>query len=159
MIESVMHMPGDDPLRAIGVIAKALDGIANIEFKQFDLTRGQYMYLSRICEEPGLTQTQLGERIKVDRATATRAIQQLEAHGFIRRENDDQDRKQKHVWPTEKANQVYPRIRAENEHSTQIALQGFSATEQQQVKQLLLRMQQNVSDNWDFVKRGGVRKY
>lgn len=117
------------------------------------------MYLSRICEEPGLTQTQLGERIKVDRATATRAIQQLEAHGFIRRENDDQDRKQKHVWPTEKANQVYPRIRAENEHSTQIALQGFSATEQQQVKQLLLRMQQNVSDNWDFVKRGGVRKY
>lgn len=37
-------------LREIGVIARALDSISNIEFKEYDLTKGQYLYLVRICE-------------------------------------------------------------------------------------------------------------
>ncbi|MDN6435936.1 MAG: MarR family transcriptional regulator, partial [Lentilactobacillus parabuchneri] len=31
-------------LRPIGIIARALDSIANVEFKQFDLTKGQHLY-------------------------------------------------------------------------------------------------------------------
>jgi hypothetical protein len=40
-------------LREIGMIALALDSICNIEFKEYDLTKGQYLYLIRICENPG----------------------------------------------------------------------------------------------------------
>lgn len=149
----------DDPLRTIGVIAKILDSIANIEFKQYQLTRGQYMYLTRICEHPGLTQTELIDLLKVDRATATRAVQRLEEHGFVRREVDQQDRKLKHIWPTDHAQTVYPRIKAENDFSTQVALAGFSDTETQQLSELLARMQQNLDGSWDFVKQGGQRKY
>ena len=32
-------------LREIGMIARALDSISNIEFKEYDLTKGQYLYL------------------------------------------------------------------------------------------------------------------
>lgn len=32
-------------LREIGMIARALDSISNIEFKEFDLTKGQYCIL------------------------------------------------------------------------------------------------------------------
>ncbi|BBP87512.1 hypothetical protein BsIDN1_11300 [Bacillus safensis] len=70
-------------LREIGVIARALDSISNIEFKEYDLTKGQYLYLVRICEEPGIIQEKLAEMIKVDRTTAARAIKKLELHGFI----------------------------------------------------------------------------
>lgn len=149
----------DDPLRTIGVIAKILDSIANIEFKQYQLTRGQYMYLTRICEHPGLTQTELIDLLKVDRATATRAVQRLEEHGFVRREVDQQDRKLKHIWPTDHAQTVYPRIKAENDFSTQVALDGFSDAEAQQLSELLGRMQQNLDGSWDFVKQGGQREY
>lgn len=149
----------DDPLRTIGVIAKALDGIANIEFKQYQLTRGQYMYLTRICEHPGLTQTDLIDLIKVDRATATRAVQRLEENGFVRREVDEHDRKLKHIWPTEHALSVYPRIKAENDYSTQVALTGFSDDEIRQAKRLLKRMSDHINDDWEFVKRGGKRQY
>ncbi|GAA3617821.1 MarR family winged helix-turn-helix transcriptional regulator [Secundilactobacillus similis] len=149
----------DDPLRTIGVIAKILDSIANIEFKQYQLTRGQYMYLTRICEHPGLTQTELIDLLKVDRATATRAVQRLEEHGFVRREVDQQDRKLKHIWPTDHAQTVYPRIKAENDFSTQVALAGFSDAEAQQLSELLARMQQNLDGSWDFVKQGGQREY
>ncbi len=40
-------------LREIGMIARALDSISNIEFKEYELTKGQYLYLVRICESPG----------------------------------------------------------------------------------------------------------
>lgn len=41
-----------DILREIGMIARALDSISNIEFKELSLTRGQYLYLVRVCENP-----------------------------------------------------------------------------------------------------------
>ena len=35
-------------LREIGMIARALDSISNIEFKELELAKGQYLYLVRI---------------------------------------------------------------------------------------------------------------
>ncbi|HWL27143.1 MAG TPA: MarR family transcriptional regulator, partial [Ureibacillus sp.] len=46
-------------LREIGMIARALDSISNIEFKELDLTKGQYLYLVRIYENPGIIQEKL----------------------------------------------------------------------------------------------------
>ncbi len=34
-----------DILREIGMIARALDSISNIEFKELSLTRGQYLFI------------------------------------------------------------------------------------------------------------------
>ena len=51
----------EDILRDIGVIAGALDSISNIEFKEIDLTKGQFIYLTRICENPGIIQEKLAE--------------------------------------------------------------------------------------------------
>lgn len=70
-------------LREIGMIARALDSISNIEFKEYNLTKGQYLYIVRICENPGIIQEKLAEMIKVDRTTAARAIKKLEMNGFI----------------------------------------------------------------------------
>ena len=55
----------EDILRDIGVIARALDSISNIEFKEIDLTKGQFIYLTRICENPGIIQEKLAEMLKL----------------------------------------------------------------------------------------------
>ncbi|GJM70792.1 hypothetical protein HMSSN036_30080 [Paenibacillus macerans] len=80
-------------LSEIGIIARALDSISNIEFKEYDLTKGQYLYLVRICENPGIIQEKLAEMIKVDRTTAARAIQKLETNGFIVKKDDEHNKK------------------------------------------------------------------
>lgn len=72
-------------LREIGMIARALDSISNIEFKEYDLTKGQYLYLVRICENPGIIQEKLAEMIKVDRTTASRAIKNLLLTDLLKR--------------------------------------------------------------------------
>ncbi|WP_230137546.1 MarR family winged helix-turn-helix transcriptional regulator, partial [Peribacillus frigoritolerans] len=89
-------------LREIGMIARALDSISNIEFKEFDLTKGQYLYLVRICENPGIIQEKLAEMIKVDRTTAARAIKKLEIQGLIEKKNDEENKKIKKLYATDK---------------------------------------------------------
>lgn len=146
-------------LREIGTIARALDSISNIEFKEYELTKGQYLYLVRICEHPGIIQEKLSEILKVDRTTAARAIKKLELNGFIERKDDPYNRKIKKLFPTEKGERVYPYIRNEHFHSNNVALAGFSVEEAETLFQLIQRVRKNIEVDWEFVKKGNKRKY
>ncbi|ADO56565.1 MULTISPECIES: MarR family winged helix-turn-helix transcriptional regulator [Paenibacillus] len=146
-------------LREIGMIARALDSISNIEFKEYDLTKGQYLYLVRICENPGIIQEKLAEMIKVDRTTASRAIQKLVINGFIEKKEDQHNKKINKLFPTEKGNNVYPFIKREHDYSDNVALAGFSESEVNTIFNLLQRVRKNISDEWEFVKKGNKRIY
>ena len=146
-------------LREIGMIARALDSISNIEFKEYDLTKGQYLYLVRICENPGIIQEKLAEMTKVDRTTAARAIKKLEINGFIEKKEDAHNKKNKKLFPTEKGANVYPFIKRENDYSNMMALEGFSEKEVETIFNLLQRIRKNVEKDWVFVKKGNERNY
>src|SRR5699024_4816797 len=107
-------------LREIGMIARALDSISNVEFKEYNLTKGQYLYLVRIYENPGIIQEKLSEIIKVDRTTVARAVQKLEKDGFITKENDLNNKKIKRLFVTDKGKKIYPIIIKENNYSNEI---------------------------------------
>lgn len=146
-------------LREVGMIARALDSISNIEFKELDLTKGQYLYLVRIDENPGIIQEKLSEMIKVDRTTAARAIQKLEIQGFIEKKDDETNRKIKRLFTTEKGKQAYSFLKREGDHTDLVALAGFSEKEQETLFRLLLRVRKNVEVEWEFVKKGNKREY
>jgi DNA-binding MarR family transcriptional regulator len=146
-------------LREIGMIARALDSISNIEFKEYELTKGQYLYLVRICENPGIIQEKLAETIKVDRTTAARAIKKLEINGFIEKKEDKHNKKIKKLFPTEKGENVYPFIKRENDYSNIVALEGFSEREVETIFNLLQRVRKNIEKDWEFVKKGNKRNY
>ncbi|MCY8973109.1 MarR family transcriptional regulator [Bacillus atrophaeus] len=146
-------------LREIGMIARALDSISNIEFKEYNLTKGQYLYLVRICENPGIIQEKLAEMIKVDRTTAARAIKKLEMNGFIEKVDDEHNKKIKKLFPTEKGKNVFPVIKRENDHSNSVALAGFSEGEAETILHLLQRIRKNIEVDWEYVKKGNKRDY
>ncbi|GIP37875.1 putative HTH-type transcriptional regulator YybA [Paenibacillus sp. J31TS4] len=146
-------------LREIGMIARALDSISNIEFKEHDLTKGQYLYLVRICENPGIIQEKVAEMIKVDRTTAARAISKLEISGFIEKKDDPGNKKIKKLLPTEKGTDVYPFLKRENDYSNSVALEGFSEKEAEIFFDFLQRVRKNVEKDWEFVKKGNKRNY
>jgi DNA-binding MarR family transcriptional regulator len=146
-------------LREMGMIARALDSISNIEFKEFELTKGQYLYLVRICENPGIIQEKVAEMIKVDRTTAARAIKKLEMNGFIEKKDDQHNKKINRLFPTEKGEKVYPFIKRENDYSNTVALEGFSEKEVDTIFNLLQRVRKNVEKDWEFVKKGNKRNY
>lgn len=146
-------------LREIGMIARALDSISNVEFKELALSKGQYLYLVRIYENPGIIQEELANLLKVDKTTASRALKKLITAGLIMRQNSAQNQKNKHLFVTAKGKELYAIIKRENDYSEKMALSGLTSTEQVQLEQLLTKVCQNVDQDWKFVKQGGKRKY
>lgn len=146
-------------LREIGTIARALDSISNIEFKEWELTKGQYLYLIRICENPGIIPEKVAEMLKVDRTTAARAITKLELQGLIEKKGDCENKKIKRLFPTDKGNSVYPFLRREEEHSNKKALAEFTPDEIAVFHQLLQKARKNIEKDWEFVKKGNKRAY
>jgi len=146
-------------LREIGIIARALDSIANIEFRDLELARGQYLYLVRIGEHPGIIQEELSDLLKVDRSTVARSVKKLADKGFIRELNDHSNQKIKKWVLTEKGQALYPFILAEHTYSEKAALKGFSQTEIIQLEKWLAKMSENVAADWELVKKGQKRNY
>ncbi|MFJ8512218.1 MarR family winged helix-turn-helix transcriptional regulator [Lysinibacillus xylanilyticus] len=146
-------------LRDIGAIARALDSISNIEFKELDLTKGQYLYVTRICENPGIIQEKVAELLKVDRTTASRAIQKLETKGFVEKRNEIGNKKNKQLFPTDKSLKIYPFLKREGDYSNARALDGFSPEEIDSIHDLLIRIRQNIEIDWEYVKKGHTRNY
>lgn len=148
-----------DVLREIGMIARALDAISNVEFQQYDLTKGQYLYLVRICEHPGIIQEQLSKVVMVDRTTVIRAVQRLVDHRLVEKRPDSTNKKIRRLYPTEQARLIYRRIEAEEAYSTHTALTGMTPTEIDQLTTLLYRARLNVTADWEQVKHGIHRDY
>ena len=146
-------------LREIGMIARALDSISNVEFKEFNLTKGQYLYLVRIVEQPDIIQEALSDLIMVDRTTVSRAVKKLITDGLVEKRDNPDNLKIKHLRATENGRAIYQVIKRENVYSEAVALQGFSNAEVQQLNAMLTRMRENVAADWNAVKKGQHRNY
>ena len=146
-------------LREIGIIARALDSIANIEFRDIDLARGQYLYLVRIKENPGIIQEALSDLLKVDRSTVARSVKKLEEKGLVEQRAAVDNRKNKEWFVTEKGEALYPFILAEHHYSENSALKGFSKEEANELEKQLIRVRENITSDWDMVKKGQKRNY
>ncbi|MFS9340717.1 MarR family winged helix-turn-helix transcriptional regulator [Streptococcus australis] len=146
-------------LREIGIIARALDSIANIEFRDLELARGQYLYLVRIGEQPGIIQEELSDLLKVDRSTVARSVKKLADKGLIRELTDHSNRKIKKWILTEKGQKLYRFILSEHAYSDNTALKGFSQAEILQLEEWLAKMRENVAADWELVKMGQNRNY
>lgn len=149
----------EDILRQIGNIARALDSIANIEFKEMKLSRGQYLYLVRIKENPGIISDHLAGMLNVDRTTAARSIHKLEQSGLVQKQNDKQNKKIKHLFVTVQGEQLALKIEHENAYSNEIVLAGLDQDQKEKLAILLQKVEQNSKENWQFVKTGGKREY
>ncbi|WP_125707634.1 MarR family winged helix-turn-helix transcriptional regulator [Companilactobacillus zhongbaensis] len=146
-------------LRPLGIIARSLDSIANLEFKDIELSRGQYIYLVRICEDPGINLERLTNLLKVDKTTAARSVQKLEKKGLITRQIDAGNRKIKKIYPTEKGKSLYPLLLREEHYSNSVAMKNLTTEQQEELSHLLNLVVENVSDDWDLVKSGKKREY
>ncbi|KTR62519.1 MarR family transcriptional regulator [Exiguobacterium indicum] len=146
-------------LREIGMIARALDSISNLEFKELQLSKGQYVYIVRICENPGIIQEQLIDLIKVDRSTATRVLQKLENNGLIEKRSNLENKKNKNLFATEQGKAIYKLIIREHEYSNEVALSGFKEKEIEAVFRYVQRIRKNIEKDWEQVKKGHKRNY
>lgn len=101
------------------------------------LNSSQYMYVIRVCQQPGITQDQFLVSFYVHPSNVTRAILALEKGGFLRREVFEGDKRTCRLYPTDRALEIYPRIREISREVREALLDGFSPEEREIFDRLL----------------------
>lgn len=100
----------------------------------------QHIYIFHICRTPGITQEQLSRRLCVNKSSVTRQLVAMEQGGLIRRGEDSEDRRVQHVYPTPRADGLYPQVRALMEEWNRLLLEELSDTERAALQSMLSRI-------------------
>lgn len=148
-----------DILREVGKIARSLSYISNNEFKEVSLDKEQYLYITRIYENPGIINDDLAEMLCLDRTTVSKSIRKLEKRELIFKTQDAKNKKIRRLFLTESAKELYHYLKKEEEYSERMLLQGFTADEKATLLSLLKRVGTQAESEWLLVRSGERRKY
>lgn len=107
------------------------------------LRPAQQMLLSLVCRRPGLAQEELISDLRLDKTTVAHQLTKLEEEGYIRREIPAEDGRCRRIYPTEKAEAVYPQIHEAFESFTEAILAGLSESEQAELGRLTDHLRRN----------------
>lgn len=126
-----------ETLRQIGLFSRQATTAANHEFAMIGLNNNRFQYLLRICERPGLFFDELAGEMAVDRTTSFRAVQKLIKDGYVEKRADAQNKKVRHLFPTTKAQAVYPQIHQFEQQMALTTVGQLSDAEQVQLATLM----------------------
>lgn len=143
----------DQILREVGMLARCVQSISDVKFREIKLQRGQFVFLTRICEQNGINLIDLSNILKVDKATTTKAVQKLMKEGYVKRERSSEDKRMWHLFPSAKAENVYQTIIAEENRNIENCFTGFTGSEKKAVYDLLKRMRENIEQDWKKQKQ------
>lgn len=130
------------------MLARCIQSISDIKYREIRLQRGQFIFLTRICESPGINLIELSNILKVDKATTTKATQKLMEENYVLRERNSADKRMWHLFPSTSAQEIYPYIIQEENRNIESCFTGFSSEEKDIVYQLLKRMRENIEQDW-----------
>ena len=129
------------------MLSRSIQSISDVKFKDIKLQRGQFVFLTRVCENPGFNHIDLSNLLKVDKSTTTKVVQKLIDEGYIIRARDNIDKRMWRLFPTNKARSVYPIIIDEENRNIGVCFGDFNENEKQIVYELVKKMRVNMDDD------------
>jgi MarR family transcriptional regulator for hemolysin len=124
----------------ISDVARLLRTVFDRRVREVGLTRAQWLVLTRLHRRPGASQSELAEMLEVEKATAGRMIDRLEANGWVVRKADPSDRRINRLYLTEEAERTHKAIRPIAEATVNDALAGLSDRQRATLTDLMGRV-------------------
>lgn len=140
-------------LRQIGTLSRSVHYISDIKYKELKLQKGQFTFLTRICENPGINFIDLSNMLKVDKATTTKAVQKLIEASYIEKKRDEKDKRGYNLNPTNKALEVYNLIIEEENKNINTCLKDFTEDDKNSINKLITKMSENIENEWVRIKK------
>lgn len=121
-------------------VARLLRTVFDRRVRKLGLTRAQWMAVTRLHRRPGLSQSEVADLLEIEKATACRLLDRLEAKKWIERRPDEKDRRIKRIYLTNRANEVHASIWPVAAGAVDDALSELSAEERQQFTDMMVRV-------------------
>lgn len=114
--------------------------------RKLGFTRTQWLVLRRVMEQPGVSQSELADMMEVEKATAGRFIDRLEAFGWLERRPDEADRRIKRIFVTGLGRRIHRQVKPIAEGMVEEELSGLKQRERELLTGLLLNVKQQLQD-------------
>lgn len=110
------------------------------KFSRFGIGSGQYLFLLNLYNSNGITQEELTDKVKLDKATTARAIKKLEDMGYVKRVKKESDRRAYKLEITEKAEQIKEEVYSIMDEWEAKIRSCFTNEESQELSRLLNKL-------------------
>ncbi len=128
----------------VSAIYRHLQIIISDELAEFRIGSGQFIFLLEIAEAQGITQKALSKKLLIDKTTTAKAMNKLEAEGYVKRIPSPEDQRCNQLYLTEDGKAVVPKVKERLYKLMQIGRKGFSDEEYELFLILSKRMLHNI---------------
>ena len=115
------------------------------QLKQLGFTRTQWLLLSTVSGQEGLTQKQLAEALHMKKAPFGSLVDDLESGGWVRREMHPEDRRSRQLFLTDACHESLDSLVADYERVLGRAMAGIGAQQIAGLQQTLTTLRGNLS--------------
>lgn len=133
----------------LGICISILDRLMKMYYDRglsdFEIGWGQQFYVEYLYDHPGASPLEMSKCIRVDKGTLTKIIKKLTEIDYINVIGDEQDRRIKHLYLTEKAVPAAKKIKKIHAEFYETLKTGISEEELSSTEQILQQMTNNIS--------------
>ncbi len=115
-----------------------------ISEKDLEITPDQWMILYYLWQENGLSIGEITSRSKKDFANVTRIVDKLIKMGYVTKKKSEKDGRSFHVFIRPKAAEIKNDVQNCWKQASDVALEGISSSEQQQLVKILAKIENNI---------------
>ena len=136
----------DNTERQITKIAREANRFTVQTMKEEGIGTAEFDFIHLVRHNPGITQTEVREKLKIDKGAAARRAASLEAKGYLERKPNPADGRSQLLYATDKADRLKnSKAYIESTYYGWL-LEALSHQEQQEFAQLLDRIYQRSKD-------------
>ncbi len=134
--------------------ARLFERVANINLEELGVTYSQTIFLVRLWEKDGQTQTELTKSSGLKQPTVVRILDRMERDKLIKRISNKLDKRSYHFFLTEKAKTACRKLEKQGTLMQGIAMKNFKNNEVSQINNQLLEIIKNLQLFFDELKLG-----
>jgi DNA-binding MarR family transcriptional regulator len=129
------------------LLTKYYIGIVSQKLADLDIDRYFYALVAIQESENAICQKELAECIGADNVTMVRIVDYLSDKGFIKRNQNKDDRRAYHLVLTDKAQKALPKIKTAFQEANAICFSGFKKSEKTEFQRMLLKVNDNLHNH------------
>lgn len=134
--------------RSLGFILSDISRLARKEFdrrvRDVGLTRAQWLFLYHLARQTGCSQSEMAERLQMERISVSRQAERLEKAGWIIRRDDRTDGRAYHLYLTPRAERVVGQLAGKSAQLREEYMRGLSAARREALIDDLLLIKTNL---------------
>jgi DNA-binding MarR family transcriptional regulator len=124
----------------------------NLELKKYNLGSGQYISLINLFENNGISQEQLSDIVKIDKATTARAIAKLVSENYVIRKVSEIDKRAYNLYTTSKSELIKKELFEILDYWNQIMLDNLDKKDRESLLNLIEKIGNNILGQVLFLK-------